>query len=94
VPVHLSSRTEDSYSPLAFDASYGVNEIVVKAHDLVKTHFPAHARNATVYGRLLAKSVIVNVDFKLTYDPEVLYTGVVLATSLYDTCFVHVPWSG
>ncbi len=54
------------------DASYGINEVVVRAHDLVKAYFPAHSRNATVLGRLLAKHIIVNIDFELTYNAEVL----------------------
>ncbi len=62
---------EDSITPLVFEATFGVNEVIVKAHDLVKQQFPAHAGNVTVYGRMLAKHTIINVDFELNYDPKV-----------------------
>lgn len=52
-------------------AVYGVNELVVGVPPRVLEQFPAHARNASVYGRLVSATTVVAVDVELTYSDEV-----------------------
>ena len=57
--------------PLVLKASYGLNHFVVKALDIVQQQYPAHAKAATLYGRLASKGAVVNVNMRLDYNETV-----------------------
>jgi hypothetical protein len=49
-------------------ASYGVNRFVVKFPRILAEDYPEHVRNATLYGRVAAEDMLINLDMELEYD--------------------------
>jgi hypothetical protein len=68
----LVASVPDDTPTLAYTAKYGVNSFVVKSSNFARKYYPAFVNNVTVYGRLAGKHTIVNVDFELFFNPEVL----------------------
>jgi hypothetical protein len=53
------------------EARPGRNAFLVTYPAITANQFPAHVTNATIYGRLLGASTIVNLDVALTHDAQV-----------------------
>jgi hypothetical protein len=53
------------------EARYGVNNFLVTYADVTAEQFPEHVTNATLFGRLVGRHTLVNVDISLTHDATV-----------------------
>ena len=52
-------------------ASYGVNRFLVSYHPLLNKLYPEAIRSASIYGRLVSDTVIINVNVDFQHNEEV-----------------------